>query len=271
VIDAQTCVASIRISKIIPESIDAFARMKCSNRVCPTLLEQPMIGRSSLRSEQCIVYPSFGFVDVYVGGHHVVIAGEDDRGISTHEFGGVDGQTLEPPQLVIKLWSGRRIAVGKIKTSDNEGTDTCFYVATVEVIGVAQQPPLRFDRVPSSRKNSHTVIAFLSVPNHAVTRFADRPFWKFVLRRLELLETGDVGLRLTQPAQQDWKASIDAIHIVGGDPQLVVSALVRLEFIEIAISIFERLRQTFEVLGSENILSGWGLVFWGSSVFLGLI
>jgi hypothetical protein len=46
---------------------------------------------------------------------------------------------------------------------------------------------------------------------------------------------------------------------------------VRLEFIEIAISIFERLRQTFEVLGSENILSGWGLVFWGSSVFLGLI
>ena len=84
VIDAQTRVASIRISKVIPESIDAFARMKCSNRIGPTLLEQPMIGRSCLRSEQRIVYPSFGFVDVHVGGYHVVIAGEDDRYFRLH-------------------------------------------------------------------------------------------------------------------------------------------------------------------------------------------
>ena len=167
-IDAQTRVASIRISEIIPIGIDAFARMKCSNGVCPTLLEQPMIGRSSLRSEQRIVYPSFGFVDVQVGGNHVVIAGENDRGISTHELGGTDGQTLEPPQLVIKLGSGRRIAVGKIKTSDNVSTNTCFYVATVEVTGIAGQPPLRFDRIPSSCKDSHTVVAFLAVPNYAV-------------------------------------------------------------------------------------------------------
>jgi hypothetical protein len=84
--------------------------------------------------------------------------------------------------------------------------------------------------IASSRKDSHAVIALLSVPDHAVTRVANRLFRKFVLRRLELLETGNVGLRLTQPAQQNRKASIDAIHIVGGDPQLIASAPVKWEF-----------------------------------------
>jgi hypothetical protein len=51
VIDPQTRVASIRIAEIIPESIDFFARMKRSNRVCPTLFEQPVIGRPGLRPE----------------------------------------------------------------------------------------------------------------------------------------------------------------------------------------------------------------------------
>jgi hypothetical protein len=36
-----------------------------------------------------------------------VIAGEDDRGILTHELGDTDRQTLEPSQLVIELGSGR--------------------------------------------------------------------------------------------------------------------------------------------------------------------
>jgi hypothetical protein len=101
----------------------------------------------------------------------------------------------------------------------------------VEVIKVSRQPALRFDRIPSSCKDSYTVMAFLSVPNHAVTRFPDRLFRKFVLRGLELLETGDVRLRLIQPAQQDRKASIDAIHIVGGDSQLALAAPMKLEFI----------------------------------------
>src|SRR5258708_19127818 len=94
-------------------------------------------------------------------------------------------------------------------------------LAAVEVIGVAGQSPLRFAWMASSRKDSHAVIALLSVPDHAVTRVANRLFRKFVLRRLELLETGNVVLRLTQPAQQNRKASIDAIYVVGGDPQLL--------------------------------------------------
>src|SRR5271165_2316466 len=51
VIDAQTRVASIRISKIIPERIDAFAGMEGANRIGPALRQQPMIGRSRLGSE----------------------------------------------------------------------------------------------------------------------------------------------------------------------------------------------------------------------------
>src|ERR1700719_4587630 len=98
-----------------------------------------MVGRSCLRPEQCIVYPTFGFVHVHICGYHVVITGEDDRGISTHELGGTDRQTLEPSQLVVELGSGRGIAVGKIKTSDHESPKARFNVAAVEVIRVAGQ------------------------------------------------------------------------------------------------------------------------------------
>lgn len=220
VVDAQTGIARIRMTKIVPVRIDSFARMKRSNRIRPTLLEQPMIGRSSLRSKQRVVYPPFRLVDVDVRGHHVVIAGEDHRGISSHELGSTDGQTLEPPELVIELGTGRRIAIGKIETSDDERTNACFDVAAVKVIGVARQSPLNFDGIASQRKDSHAVIAFLSVPNRAVACFADFLFRKFVLRGLELLQAGNVRPALRQPAQQHRKASIHAIHIVGGDPHV---------------------------------------------------
>src|ERR1700730_2884719 len=153
-----------------------------------------MIGRSCLRPEQRIVHPTLGLVDVYVRGHHVVIAGENRRGISSHELGGTEGQTLEPSQLVIEFGSWRRIAVGKIKTPDHERADACLDVAAVEVIGVARQSALGFDWITSSGKDRHAVIAFLSVPNHAVTRFADRLFRKFVLWCLEFLETRNLRL-----------------------------------------------------------------------------
>ncbi len=109
-----------------------------------------MIGRPRLRPEQRIIHPTFGFIDVNLCGHHVVIAGEDDRGTSAHELRGTDGQTLEPSQLVVELRSGRWIAVGKIKASDDQGANACFNVATVQIIGVAGQSPLRFDRITSS-------------------------------------------------------------------------------------------------------------------------
>src|ERR1700736_4663784 len=62
VIDAQTRIASVRVTEVVPESVDAFVRMKHANRVYPTLREQPVIGRSCLWPEQRVVYPTFGFV-----------------------------------------------------------------------------------------------------------------------------------------------------------------------------------------------------------------
>src|SRR4030081_3401866 len=129
--------------------------MKHSNRVRPTLIEQPMIGRSRLRSEQRIVYPTFGFVDVYVCGNHVVIAGENDRGISPHKLIGTQCQPLEPPQLVVELGSRCRIAVWKIQTSDNESANACFNIAAVEVSERARHPAVRFDWITSAHNDRH--------------------------------------------------------------------------------------------------------------------
>ena len=69
------------------------------------------------------------------------------------------GQTLEPPQLVVELWPGRGIAVWKIQTSDDESINACFNVATVDVIGVAGQSALRFDRITSSRDSTWRSLA----------------------------------------------------------------------------------------------------------------
>src|ERR1700691_319950 len=86
VIDSQARIASICISEVIPKRIDSLPRMKRSNRVCPSLLEQLTISSSRLWSKQRIVHPPFRFVDVNFSRHHVVIAGEDDGCFSAHEF-----------------------------------------------------------------------------------------------------------------------------------------------------------------------------------------
>ena len=54
-----------------------------------------------------------------------------------------------------------------------------------------------------------------------ISGIPNRLLRNLLLRGFELLEADNVGLSLTQPAQQHRKASIDAIHIVGGNPQLV--------------------------------------------------
>src|SRR5260370_41119950 len=87
-IDAQSGVAAVVGPEIVPKGIDALVRMECSQRIGPALSDEALIGVADFRAEQSIVYPSLRLVNVEIGGHDVVVAGEHNgRATGEKRFG----------------------------------------------------------------------------------------------------------------------------------------------------------------------------------------
>ena len=78
-------IARIGVPEIIPEGVDALARMKRAERVGPALANKPAVRLAHLRPKQRIVHPALRLVDVEIGRHHVVIAGKHDGCRRTRE------------------------------------------------------------------------------------------------------------------------------------------------------------------------------------------
>jgi hypothetical protein len=57
------------------------------------------------------------------------------------------------------------------------------------------------------------------MPDGLVSGIPDGGDRKALLRRFQFLQADEVGLKLLQPGQEYWQSPIDAIHVVGGDPQ----------------------------------------------------
>ena len=146
-IDAQTGIASEGIPEILPERVDPLARVQRPQRISPALLDKAAIGIPHLGAEQRVIDPAFGRVDVEIGGHDVVIAGEHDRLAGREQAPGMVRQPVEPAQLVIELRSRRGIAVRQIQASDDHAVDRRLDVAAVRVVGVARQAPADFHRL----------------------------------------------------------------------------------------------------------------------------
>jgi hypothetical protein len=72
-IDAQTCVAGEGVTKILPERIDAPARVQLPQRVGPALRDKQAVGFPHLGPEQRVIDPSFRRVDVEIGRLDIVI------------------------------------------------------------------------------------------------------------------------------------------------------------------------------------------------------
>jgi hypothetical protein len=69
VINAQPGVARPRIPEIIPEGVDAFARVKRPHCIGPALGDELVVGIADLRTKQCVVQPSLRLIDVKVSRH----------------------------------------------------------------------------------------------------------------------------------------------------------------------------------------------------------
>jgi hypothetical protein len=58
------------------------------------------------------------------------------------------------------------------------------------------------------------------MPDRAVAGFPDREFGEFLVRRLQLLQAGDVRLGFAEPAHQHRETAIYAVHVEGRDLHL---------------------------------------------------
>src|ERR1700716_922922 len=220
VINAQTGVAHISISKVIPERIDLCVGMQDPYGIGPSLAKQSRKRFTHLDSEQGIVNPSLWFVYIPLCGNDVVIAGKDHWGTSGDELGGMSEKAIKPAQFVVEFPTRRRVAVGQIQATDYDAIDHRLDVATVNIIRIAGKctPDLCRFGIPS--QDSDPVPAFLSMPDRSVTRIPDRSVRKFLLGRLQFLKADHISRGLIKPAQQIGKARANAVYVVGNDSHL---------------------------------------------------
>ena len=79
VVNAKPGISGVSIPKIVPEGVDALARVARPQRIGPALGERAGIGVAHLRPKQRIVQPALRLLDVQVRWHDVAVPGQYDR------------------------------------------------------------------------------------------------------------------------------------------------------------------------------------------------
>jgi len=177
-VDAQSGVARVGVTEIVPECVDALAGMKRSQGVSPTLRGKPAKSVSNLDAKQRVVDPSLRLIDVEFGWHYVVIADEHDRRASGEKLGGMRDQALKPAQLEAEFLTIHRIAVRHVEAADQEAVDGGLNVAAVEIVVVARERAPGLDQGFAAREDRDSVPAFLTLPDRFVARRAQRALGK---------------------------------------------------------------------------------------------
>src|SRR5690242_7381503 len=102
-IDAQTCVPSEGIPEIIPECVNLLIRIQATDRICPVVPDQFMKSFPGFWSEQRILKPALRFVYIYIGGHHVEIAGDQYRALEILKLFCTFVQAVKPFEFIVEL------------------------------------------------------------------------------------------------------------------------------------------------------------------------
>ena len=201
----------------VPIGVDAFFRMDFPQRVGPAVTQHDPVRVPALREKHRIINPALRHHGVDVFRNDVVVAAQNDRLSRVCEVRRVMTKPLEPPQLVIELRAGCRIAVGEIETTYDEAVDVRFEVTAVGVIRIAGQAAPPLDGHGTLRQDRNAVIGFLAVEDCAVPGLRNRFLRELFIRGLEFLETGDVRLLFFKPAQQHRKPAVDTVYVEGGE------------------------------------------------------
>jgi hypothetical protein len=70
------------------------------------------------------------------------------------------------------------------------------------VFWIARQTATTLYRFQTARENGDAIPTLLAMSDCAVARFANRSFWKFLLRRLQFLKARNIRLGIGEPAQE---------------------------------------------------------------------
>ena len=220
-VEAQARVPVPGVAEIIPEGVDRLVRMQRADRVDPALRQQPGVEHADLRREQRVVQPAFGFVDVRLGRHDVEVAEQHHRRAAGDQRLRMRDQRLEPGELVAELRPRPRVAVGEVEPGDEHARHRRLDIAALRRVGIVGQPAARLHRRTDARQKCDAIPARLAVPDRLVTRGGDGGGGELGIRCLQLLQHGDVGLTLGEPAQQHRQATVDAVDVESGDAHAV--------------------------------------------------
>ncbi len=218
-VDAQTRIGLPVLPKVIPERVDPFVRIVCAQGIDPSLLEQAPITGAAFGLQQRVLEPGARVIDVLVGRHHVVVAGQHDRMAAVVQRGRILQQPFEPGELVLEFRSRLRVAVGQIQTADQHAMHRGLDVAALLVAVVAGQPTPAFDRIGPARQDCHAVPRFLAVPDRAISGGTNGIGRKTGIGGLQFLQADDIRRLALEPFQQCRQAGANAIDIERGDFQ----------------------------------------------------
>ena len=199
VVQPQALVARPAVPQIGPEGPKRSGRMELAQGVGPALAQQALISGADLWLQQRVVGPRVRLIDVGLGGHDIVVAGQHHRRAAGSQVFSVGDQALEPSQLVVELGAGPWIAVGQVEAGDQHAIDRRLDIAGLRIGRIARQGRAGDDRLGLSRQDRHAVPAALAFPDGVVAQLGQRLGGEGALLGLELLQADDVRLGLGQP------------------------------------------------------------------------
>ena len=110
-----------------------------------------------MRLHQRIIFVGFGWIDIGIGRHNIVVPRQDDGRIEGAKLGGVRNQTFHPCQLVLELWPRLWIAVRRIERGDQHAVDGALNVAALGIGRITRQRGVRGHRLATPRKDGDAV------------------------------------------------------------------------------------------------------------------
>src|SRR5215831_2819844 len=228
-IDAKPSVPRTSVSRVVPERVHRRVRAQRPDRVNPTLVQNAPKKRAAFRLKQSVFSIGFGWIDIAVRRHDVVVAREHDRDACAIELLGMPREALHPSKLVREFGAGLWVAVRGIERRDQYPVHGRLDIAALRVNRFARQLRARDNGLAIAGENSDAIPRLLAAPNRAVARFRKRGLRKLRICSLELLKRDDVGLSGAQPVEQVDEALVDIVNVEGRDfhPARTVIAEVR--------------------------------------------
>ena len=216
-IEPQAGVARPAVAQIAPEGEHRLIRMQFTQRVGPAHVGQVGEGGARRRLQQRIIDEGARRINVEVGRHDIVVAGQHRRDVFVQQRRSMVEKTVEPVELVGKFRPRLWVAVRHVERGDHDAADGCLDVAALRILLIAGQRGADQHRLGVARQNGDAVPATLAAPHGAVASLAQRIDREGRVGGFQLLQAHHVRPLGGQPRQQIAEPLVDVVDIEGGD------------------------------------------------------